>query len=48
MFPVYAGVILYILLKVALVMSVPRVCGGDPDYSLLDDIQEGCSPCMRG
>ena len=30
-FPVYAGVILRIYVRAKRLLSVPRVCGGDPD-----------------
>ena len=29
-------------------MSVPRVCGGDPDDPGFEVYRKGCSPCMRG
>ena len=47
-FPVYAGVILVVVLDVPDGSCVPRVCGGDPHSSRhLDGLFE-CSPCMRG
>ena len=48
MFPAYAGVILKALIMMLQIMSVPRVCGGDPEDKKDDDKDVGCSPRMRG
>ena len=48
MFPVYAGVILGMIVMIMLMTSVPRVCGGDPDVLVATIDPCLCSPCMRG
>ena len=47
-FPVYAGVILFVFPVRKLKKCVPRVCGGDPKRIDDLDAKVECSPCMRG
>ena len=48
MFPVYAGVILIPHDLGAIILGVPRVCGGDPLSNSFSMSHNPCSPCMRG
>ena len=47
-FPVYAGVILSWSATLTVRRGVPRVCGGDPNYTSCNYPLSQCSPCMRG
>ena len=47
-FPAYAGVILGAFRALADVVSIPRVCGGDPNRTVNFNITVMYSPRMRG
>ena len=44
----YAGVILIPHDLGAIILGVPRVCGGDPTHRAAAALDVVCSPCMRG
>ena len=48
LFPAYAGVILCTGLGGGLMVSFPRVCGGDPEIQAIDPSVKDFSPRMRG
>ena len=47
-FPMYVGVILSSMFIRLLVLSIPHVCGGDPDGITIYRKVDGYSPCMWG
>ena len=47
-FPAYAGVNLAVELLYPELISIPRVCGGEPIDSKVEDIRSLYSPRMRG
>ncbi len=47
-FPAYAGMILSIPMHFFYHISFPRVCGGDPNDSLITTVFDEFSPRMRG
>ena len=48
LFPACAGVILPLLRNLAVWLSFPRMCGGDPIYEKIQKAGEGFSPHVRG
>ena len=47
-FPMYVGVILLVRIRYNNNLSVPHVCGGDPNVHGLVLVSNVCSPCMWG